>query len=506
MLILEIVVYKIIDKIIYYISLFLCMKKREVIFIVVIIVCILLFFKYHEVPQLAPAGECGDCEEWGNDVCGGGSCASNEMHLVRYCEDMDVEDPDLPVPQLSPKFGPADLCTNMCKPLASCNSLPEFSNLFPDNVIISPIDVILSWDIYDLDNDNLTFDVYFNDTLVSTQNETSYIIGDLDYGNEYSWYVTVRDLYDEIIGPVVVFFTETLNIAPNITLIHPLNNSVVFVNVSLNWSGSDIDGDDLIFEVYFDDFLVSTQNEINYSLIELDYSSNHSWYVVVDDGNISIFSDVYYFSVEDEAIEIVEDQPSPGGSGPSSSLVDLKQCSTGCFVEWVGDGECDTICNVDDCTFDGGDCKEEEYALFDIKVFLDDQFSKVLPGEIVNANIIMYNFGTLRPVDVFLKCAIEDFEDERNVLDVFEETLAVAVQISIDRELKVPEDITPGKYTYNCYMDYTGGTVYSSELFEVVYLPEEREVSSGFSYTFVIMLFVIIALIAFIITFVKRKK
>ena len=55
-------------------------------------------------------------------------------------------------------------------------------------------------------------------------------------------------------------------------------------------------------------------------------------------------------------------------------------------------------------------------------------------------------------------------------------------------------------------MDYTGGTVYSSELFEVVYLPEEREVSSGFSYTFVIMLFVIIALIAFIITFVKRKK
>ena len=152
MLILEIVVYKIIDKIIYYISLFLCMKKREVIFIVVIIVCILLFFKYHEVPQLAPAGECGDCEEWGNDVCGVGSCASNEMHLVRYCEDMNVEDPDLPVPQLSPKFGPADLCTNMCKPLASCNSLPEFSNLFPDNVIISPIDVILSWDIYDLDN------------------------------------------------------------------------------------------------------------------------------------------------------------------------------------------------------------------------------------------------------------------------------------------------------------------------------------------------------------------
>ncbi|KAL0248712.1 hypothetical protein GEMRC1_003946 [Eukaryota sp. GEM-RC1] len=33
-----------------------------------------------------------------------------------------------------------------------------------------------------------------------------------------------------------------------------------------------------------------------------------------------------------------------------------RYCSTGCFVTWIGDGYCDSMCNNRECGYDGGDC------------------------------------------------------------------------------------------------------------------------------------------------------
>eukprot|EP00240_Pyramimonas_obovata_P005088 CAMPEP_0118946922 /NCGR_PEP_ID=MMETSP1169-20130426/45097_1 /TAXON_ID=36882 /ORGANISM="Pyramimonas obovata, Strain CCMP722" /LENGTH=418 /DNA_ID=CAMNT_0006893023 /DNA_START=105 /DNA_END=1357 /DNA_ORIENTATION=- len=35
----------------------------------------------------------------------------------------------------------------------------------------------------------------------------------------------------------------------------------------------------------------------------------------------------------------------------------IPPCNHGCLKDWVGDGICDTVCNVKSCDFDGGDCK-----------------------------------------------------------------------------------------------------------------------------------------------------
>lgn len=38
-----------------------------------------------------------------------------------------------------------------------------------------------------------------------------------------------------------------------------------------------------------------------------------------------------------------------------------KFCADACSLRWVGDGICDFYCNVEECQFDKGDCDQEEY-------------------------------------------------------------------------------------------------------------------------------------------------
>ena len=41
---------------------------------------------------------------------------------------------------------------------------------------------------------------------------------------------------------------------------------------------------------------------------------------------------------------------------PSPTMIGTTSCSDGCPDEWVGDGMCDTSCNVEACKYDGTDC------------------------------------------------------------------------------------------------------------------------------------------------------
>ena len=609
------------------------MERRYIgVIIAVILFLIVSSLEFYIVPpQLGPEGvNCGKCTPWVPGVCGGGECGPHEIQSTRYCESLFPHE-EVNGPILSPRnpqfSAPPAECFFMCtyKPLA-CNVLPDVPfNPNPSNGAIGQLleGIVLSWDSNDGDlGDNLSYDIYFGETLVlvsSDQTSDTYSLGTLNPGTIYSWQIVVRDDFGaEATGPVWNFVTGVFNDAPTIQLLTPLDgslseNSLLLnltwagtdsdndvlnydfyfstssdptfnvttphnyteisdlnygtlyywkVNVSdgqgsdmseiwnftteeynnpptiellfptnesedshlivdLNWSGNDLDGDLLTYDVYFGissdpPFYISTLN--NFTEIEdLDYDTTYYWRVVVTDGENLVSSGDFIFSTEEESVPPIVN---PAGGGGSSSR-GSNECAPGCDSSWMGDGECDIICNVTECDYDAGDCAEDGYILFDIKVFLEDEYPRVLSGSDVASDIVLYNFGTIRPVDVYLECAIEDLTEDRNRLDFFTETLAVAVQTSINRNLRVPDGTASGRYIYNCYMTYAADQepIYSGDLFEVIDstgVSEERLV--GIDYTFIIFQFllsnwiwfviglVLLLIILFIIILAKKRK
>ena len=396
----------------------------------------------------------------------------------------------------------------------------------PHSSFDNPLLLNLTWNGEDANDDILTYDVYFGSSsnppfnITTSNNYTE--ISNLDFGATYYWRVNVSDGQDSELSGVWRFTTEEYNDPPTIQLNSPINGSINNpLLLNLTWNGSDSDNDSLIYDIYFDNetnpsFFVSTLD--NYTEISnLDYGETYYWIVNVSDGVNTVSSNEFIFTTEEES-ETLDSNPS---SGRSSSKKKVSECAPGCTSFWVGDGECDFICNVTECDYDGGDCKEEGYILFDIKVFLEDEYPKLLPGTDVPSDIVLYNFGTIRPVDVYLECAIEDLSEDKNKIDFFTETLAVSVQTSINRNLRIPEGTAPGRYVYNCYMTYAADQepIYSGDLFEVVgsvELPEERTV--GIDYTIIIYEFFLanwmwfaigfgaLLIIIFIIILVKRRK
>lgn len=487
----------------------------------VLLVLVIFFSKYYEGPRLSPV-VCIGCTEWENDICGGGSCALNEMQQVRVCE---LDDPGevFPVkdgPQLSPS--PED-CFSRCILIAECNSLPLLSNLNPpsEGLDIEIESVILNWDANDPDEEILLFDVYFGtetdpvDLVAEGIEVFSYSIDyTLNYDTDYYWQIIANDNFGETIGSVWSFRTEVENLPPN----EPINPSPmdeaidVVLSPTLSWFADDPNEDSLTYNVYFgaetDPELVSSdQIESTYLVGMLNYGTIYYWRVELSDGGNLVSSSEFIFTTEEQAV----------AQGDTSGDGDFNECAPGCRSFWLGNGDCDVVCNVTECNYDKGDCEDEGYVLFDIKVFLREEYPKLMAGSDVTADIVLYNFGTIRPVDVYLVCTIEDLSEDRNKLDFFSETLAVAVQTTIDRNLRVPEGTEPGRYVYNCYMTYAANQepISSGDLFEIIVpveLPEERVV--GVDYTVIVcefllsnwIWFVIGIVILLIIIIIKKKK
>ncbi|KAL0223712.1 hypothetical protein P9112_003102 [Eukaryota sp. TZLM1-RC] len=92
-------------------------------------------------------------------------------------------------------------------------------------------------------------------------------------------------------------------------------------------------------------------------------------------------------------------------SWQSETSNNAKYCSTGCFVNWVGDGMCDTNCNNKECGFDGGDCSDDEVASQEgqngdvIEVLIDDK--SLIVDVSVNNSFVEVEY---KPIDF----AVED--------------------------------------------------------------------------------------------------
>lgn len=108
--------------------------------------------------------------------------------------------------------------------------------------------------------------------------------------------------------------------------------------------------------------------------------------------------------------------------------------------------------------------------LFDIYVNLDELPLEVMPGDLVEADILLYNFGDLMPVDVILYYSLRD-SDGNDILHKYD-TLAVEEQKLVKRTVRVPSDLMPGLYLFYARLEYGNETAASSGLIRVIQ-PEE---------------------------------
>ncbi len=107
---------------------------------------------------------------------------------------------------------------------------------------------------------------------------------------------------------------------------------------------------------------------------------------------------------------------------------------------------------------------KQRQALFDIKVV--PKKTTISPDENAEADIILYNLGTLKPVDVIVFYSLRDLDG--NDLAYGEETVAVREQTLLNRKLRLPENIKPANYLFYSRLSYSNQTAVSSSLLTVI--------------------------------------
>ena len=210
-------------------------------------------------------------------------------------------------------IGPIDMETDNLPPYQPFN--PNPSNAAIDTNITTEI----SWSGGDPDRDSVTYDVYFGATnppqLVSEDiDSTHYNPGVLEYNTIYYWQVVASDREaPPISGPMWSFTTEEpAHHAPN----EPSNpyptdgatgRSII---TEISWSGGDIDGDTVTYDVYggIDDDLILFAEDLSatyFNLGALEYNTTYYWKIVANDGEFEVTSDVWSFTTE----ELVNNPP-----------------------------------------------------------------------------------------------------------------------------------------------------------------------------------------------------
>jgi len=111
---------------------------------------------------------------------------------------------------------------------------------------------------------------------------------------------------------------------------------------------------------------------------------------------------------------------------------------------------------------------EVEYkdALFDLRVNIPEEYSKVLPGKEILAEIELFNLGLLKRADVEIEYVIED--DEGNKVLTEKETIAVETKVGFLKRIKVPENVDKGKYILYVKVSYNEKFASATATFNVI--------------------------------------
>jgi hypothetical protein len=134
--------------------------------------------------------------------------------------------------------------------------------------------------------------------------------------------------------------------------------------------------------------------------------------------------------------------------------------------------------------------------LLDVKIEMIEEFKNVYPEEDVCAQISIYNFGTLKPIDASIEYGIS--KDNETIL-VNKETLAIETSASKTECLAVPENISSGKYNFFVTAVYDSKKATSYTNFNVLKVKPKLH-----SYIYVILVFVLGLVILILI--LKQSK
>ena len=121
-----------------------------------------------------------------------------------------------------------------------------------------PLDVVLAWTCTDPDGDGLTYDIWLGlqggtlELVREGHDGTEYQSDSLDYNTWYDWQVVANDAVSKSApSDIKTFWTRGENVAPDLAqIVYPPDNAVeIPLDVVLQWSCSDPDGDALVYDV-----------------------------------------------------------------------------------------------------------------------------------------------------------------------------------------------------------------------------------------------------------------
>ncbi len=226
----------------------------------------------------------------------------------------------------------------------------------PDDATDVDINVILSWTCTDPDGDDLTFDVYFEpndkipDELVSNnQTETYYVPPHpLEYYTNYYWRIVAWDSSGTVrYGYIWHFITggEPNNPPNQPDNPYPADGALILnVEVDISWSCSDPDGDNLMYDVYFeaddpnpDELVSNDQIETTYDPGVLNTKTTYYWQIIAIDEHGAVTSGPIWHFITDEEINYPPNTPSI--DGPTN----LKTNEEGTFIVSTDDPEIDQV-------------------------------------------------------------------------------------------------------------------------------------------------------------------
>ncbi len=177
-----------------------------------------------------------------------------------------------------------------------------------------PVDVALCWSAPDPDGGTLRYSIFFgieqsNMPLVSSnQTSNNYDPGTLLMGTQYFWQVKVKDPEDHVtLGSIwtftTVFAQDPLPPYPPFDPSPADGATDVEMNVLFEWSCSDPNGDDLIYDVYFGEsadppMVTNSQTANTYQVAGLDPLTTYYWKIVASDLASSTSSPVWSFTTK----------------------------------------------------------------------------------------------------------------------------------------------------------------------------------------------------------------
>ncbi|MFC1593750.1 hypothetical protein ACFL38_00290 [Candidatus Omnitrophota bacterium] len=194
------------------------------------------------------------------------------------------------------------------------------------------------WNGGDPNGDPITYDVYFGTTaspalVAQGISDAYYNPGTLAYETIYYWQISASDgQADTVFGPVWNFTTEAEVVVP------PENNppaapsspspanerAPVEIATDLGWYGSDPDGDELTYDVYFGAtqppiLVAQGQSATSYNPGTLEYGTTYFWRIVASDGQADpVASPEWSFTTEEQVSGDNEPPSAAFGPWPSS--------------------------------------------------------------------------------------------------------------------------------------------------------------------------------------------